>query len=255
MGASQKGNDENGLIIEAKSTPDDDLSLPKDYLVKFINCECGALIDASEPECWSCGKKFKQDTDNELNTSHASNTSNLTHTSDDSNTLEHSKKSFVSKEDSNLESQVTYTKFISCPGCGSNNEIYSAETKCWFCNKIMDTRVSWEQIVGSSKIDFTPITESNKKGDIKGKTNDVAKPRKKKAIIKYVLHCSKCNSWFITNDYSQKMECNSCGNKKTLSISYTCGSCKRFFDLNKITKQDCPYCKKPLAFTKEEALY
>ena len=145
-----------------------------------------------------------------------------------------------------LLQKVQYNKFISCPKCGANNEIFSSKTVCWACSKEIDTSAIWNSIAYSyqQKITQQKTELENLKISTKAKEN-----------IRYVLHCSNCNAWFVSLTHSPNMVCPYCKKEKKVFVSYNCPKCGKLFDLNKIADQKCPYCKNILILTKEEMLY
>jgi len=247
-------------MMESKPTeePSEDIQIPEDMLVKFNYCVCGALLDSSDTECWSCGKKLPikgQSQPNPVKNEEkkpVQESSQITEKETQSNKQELPNK----KENQSEEPTTHYARFINCPKCGCLNEIYSAETICWSCNHIMDTSASFKELTKS--LTSTEADSQHKLESAADKAQKSGKPvvsEKKKVTTKYVIHCTKCNSWFVTNEYSFAMQCTSCGKKNVLYVSYTCENCKKFFDLNQNKKEKCPYCKKSLVLTNETALY
>lgn len=252
-----------------ESKPDEDIQVPEDMLVKFNYCDCGALLDSADTECWSCGKKLPK---KDQKPSDSSSSLNISSSGDQKGKVEvppvkePEKKSIKQevppkKEEEAAEPSAHYARFINCTKCGCLNEIYGDETICWSCNNIMDTSATYKELTKSlgdaeqesQKKTDGPASKSQKTGQ---KSMKALEPAKKKALTKYVIHCTKCNSWFVTNEYSASMQCTSCGKKNVLYVSYTCENCKKFFDLNQNKKNEkCPYCKKVLILTNETALY
>lgn len=213
---------ENTKKIIMESNPSDDIPVPDNLLVKFLQCECGALLDATDTKCWACNKEIpKKDGKSNPPIAEIKN----------------------QPQNHDFTENIPYTNFSVCPKCGSNNEVYGEQTTCWSCNSQFDTKALWEKIKPKNSQQSKYSSPSTHKTD------------SKKVIEKYVLHCIKCNSWYISNEYHLKMKCHSCGKTKSIYISYTCQKCNKYFDLNTITKHFCPYCKSELILTEERALY
>lgn len=204
-------------IMEAN--PSDDIPVPDNLLVKFLQCECGALLDATDTKCWSCNKEISKVG------------GKISQTEDNLK---------IDSPNLDINEKIPYTNFSICPKCGSNNEVYGDLTTCWSCSCQFDTKLLWDKIKPKN-------FDNNKKY--------VEKKDSKKIVEKYVLHCIKCNSWYISNEFHLKMKCHSCGKTKSLFISYNCQKCNKYFDLSALSKHICPYCKSELILTDERALY
>ncbi|MHA1340469.1 MAG: hypothetical protein ACTSRZ_09600 [Promethearchaeota archaeon] len=204
-------------------------NIDNDNSIEFYQCECGALVEITERKCWCCNRSIPSKKENISKSQTISST--------DSASLE-------------LLHRVQYTRFITCNKCGANNEIVSSLTKCWACGNQMDTSEIFKAMAFASEDEI--VTEKTTEGEIKRFSK---KSTRKKENISYVLHCSKCNAWFVSLDYTSKMICPYCKTQKKVFVSYSCPSCKKLFDLNKIIEQKCPSCGNMLEPTKEEMLY
>ncbi|MBD3352077.1 MAG: hypothetical protein GF364_11375 [Candidatus Lokiarchaeota archaeon] len=241
--SDNKTKNEKKELLEVSEI--DDVPVPENMLVKFRQCRCGALLDSSDTKCWSCGKEFvsKQEEKDIL--------------------LPKEENNDADPESEELISQTQHSIFISCEKCGSVNEILSRTTKCWFCGLEMDTSEQWNKNEFSTEITGDTKERLQSKDQKEKKESEPEKPQEehkevkesKKILKRYVVHCTKCNSWFISNTYNQQMECASCGNSGAMYVSFTCDKCKKFFDLSDDKSEKCPYCGMQLTLTKENALY
>lgn len=258
----EKTQDENG----------ENLNVPDYWNVKFKTCDCGALLSADDDFCWACGKDFLQITLNENKEQFATENS---HSFDDKINQDYNQANARSENFANyktpeqvleetLGEKQEFARFITCPKCGANNEKMEGEIICWSCNFVIQqgAPTSTGQMFHSSTAQQpqSPTgqiqTAQNKTPNFKP-IKKTTKPKKtKKKLVKYVLHCEKCNSWYVFNSYSRRMKCSNCGAEKSVFISYTCSNCKSMFDINSThVKDKCPNCEGELVLTKESQLY
>lgn len=250
--SEKKDNSKTEIDENLEESSEEGVKIPKNSLVKFRTCDCGALLEESNLVCWSCGKKYEP-VEKSMK-GQISDSEKIESNSEESKMIvEISETPEKEADNEYYESEVKgagYTHFVKCNKCGALNDVNDAITICWSCNNQIDTSQLIKQI-SNENMESSSIGQ---KEDKKISELDQSK-KEKKHIPKYVLHCTKCNSWFVATTYSPEMTCDTCGTKKSLFVSYTCKNCKKFFDLNKLTKLDCPYCKKPLDLTAEESLF
>ncbi|MHA1871685.1 MAG: hypothetical protein ACTSU2_10010 [Promethearchaeota archaeon] len=203
--------------------------IPENSLVKFFQCKCGAWLEEGTEVCWSCGRKFTKNKNKKRNKNEGKVDSNMDK-GENHDTLQEN------------PDKLGIISFITCPVCGAQNEDYGGFNVCWNCGAIL-TKDSKED-----------KKEKHKKGQKKHGEAKKGAPIKK-IKQKYVLHCERCNSWFVSNTYDKSRLCDVCKSKGTLAVSYFCAKCNKYFDLKDLGHPKCPHCGEILTLTKESMLY